>query len=98
MGTCKAYSGTMSQIASQWPRRHRLSVADYYRMAEVGILPPDERTELIDGEIIDMPPPGSLHAGTVDYLLAQFRSAVGDTAIVAGSRDRMRLCGSRRRR
>lgn len=72
----------MSQIAVDPPRRHRLSVADYYRMAEVGILRPDERVELIDGEIIDMPPPGSLHAGTVDLLLEQFRTAVGNAAIV----------------
>jgi Uma2 family endonuclease len=51
-------------------------------MAEVGILGPNERTELIDGEIIDMPPPGSLHAGTVDLLLERFRTAVGNAAIV----------------
>jgi Uma2 family endonuclease len=50
------------------PRRHRLTVADYYRMAEVGILDPEARVELIDGEIIDMAPPGSPHAATVNYL------------------------------
>ena len=50
------------------PRRHWLSVDDYYRMAEVGILDPEARVELIDGEIIDMAPPGSPHAATVDYL------------------------------
>lgn len=72
----------MSQIAVDPPRRHRLSVSDYYRMAEVGILRPDERVELIDGEIIDMAPPGSLHAGTVDQLLDRLRAAVGSTAIV----------------
>jgi len=72
----------MSQITSDPPRRHRLSVADYYHMAEAGILGPDERVELVDGEIIDMPPPGSLHAGTVDLLLERFRSAVGNAAIV----------------
>ncbi len=58
----------MSHAAVDLPRRHRLTVADYYRMAEVGILAPDARVELIDGEIIDMAPPGSSHAGTVDYL------------------------------
>ena len=72
----------MSHIAVDPPRRHRLSVADYYHMAEAGILGPDVRVELIDGEIIDMPPPGSLHAGTVDLLLERFRSAVGNVAIV----------------
>ena len=48
------------------PRRHRLSVDDYFRMAEVGILAEDARVELIDGEIIDMPPIGSPHAGLVN--------------------------------
>jgi Uma2 family endonuclease len=37
-------------------------------MGEVGILDPDARVELIDGEIIDMAPPGNPHAGTVDQL------------------------------
>jgi Uma2 family endonuclease len=55
-------------------------VADYYRMAEVGILAPDARVELIDGEIIDMPPPGSSHAGTVDYLLSVLGTAARDRA------------------
>ena len=63
----KVYSESMS-AAADLPRRHRLTVADYYRMAEVGILEPEARVELIDGEIIDMPPPGSPHAATVHYL------------------------------
>ena len=32
------------------PSRHRLSVADCRRMGEAGILSPDNRVELIDGE------------------------------------------------
>lgn len=50
------------------PRRHRLSVADYYRMAEAGILDDEARVELIEGDIIDMAPPGSPHAAAVHYL------------------------------
>src|SRR5689334_20099144 len=72
----------MSQIAVEPPRRHRLSVADYYRMAEVGILRPDERVELIDGEIIDMAPIGSRHNATVTRLATILHRAVGDSAIV----------------
>jgi Uma2 family endonuclease len=69
----------MSSSATE-PRRHRLTVADYYRMGEVGILAPDARVELIDGEIIDMAPPGSLHAATVHRLLAILARNAGEDA------------------
>jgi hypothetical protein len=36
-------------------QRHRLTDADYHRMAQAGIFREDERVELIDGEIVDMP-------------------------------------------
>jgi Uma2 family endonuclease len=64
------------------PHHHRLTVEDYYRMGEIGILRPDERLELIEGEIIDMAPPGELHAGTVDQLVDLLKEAVGRRAIV----------------
>ena len=51
-------------------------------MGEAGVLHPEARTELIDGEIIDMAPPGSLHAGTVIQLDRLLQRAVGDHAIV----------------
>ena len=72
----------MLGTAMEWPRRHRLTVEDYYRMGETGILQPDERVELIEGEIIDMAPPGSLHAGTVKQLGHLRRQAVGDKATI----------------
>jgi Uma2 family endonuclease len=72
----------MSHAVTELPRRHRLTVADYYRMAEVGILAPDARVELIDGEIIDMAPPGSLHAATVHRLLELLTRAMDSRATV----------------
>lgn len=81
MHTPRAYSEPM-QAASDVPRRHRLTVDDYYRMAEVGILGKETRVELIDGEIIDMPPPGSPHAATVHYLARALIRAVEDRAVV----------------
>jgi Uma2 family endonuclease len=72
----------MSNTATDLPRRHRLTVEEYNRMGEAGILDPEARTELIDGEIIDMAPPGSLHAGTVSQLDRLLQRAVGDQAIV----------------
>lgn len=52
---------------------HRLfTVDDYYRMAEAGILHEDDRVELIEGEIIEMPPTGSFHASVVDEIIQLF--------------------------
>ena len=62
--------------------RHRLTVDDYYRMAEVGILKPDARVELIEGEIIDMAPMGSRHADVVSELSSRLVAAVGRNARV----------------
>lgn len=36
--------------------RHRLSVDQFQEMGRIVILSPDCRVELIDGELIDMPP------------------------------------------
>lgn len=49
-------------------KHHRLSIQDYHRMMEVGILTAHDRVELINGEIIEMSPIGSPHAACVDFL------------------------------
>ena len=51
-------------------------------MAKVGLLAPDARVELIEGEIIDMPPIGSRHAAMVSRLSRLLERAVGERAIV----------------
>ena len=38
------------------PTKHRVNVAEYYRMSEVRILKPDLRVELIDVEVCDLDP------------------------------------------
>ncbi len=65
-----------------WIPRHRLTVDEYYRMAEVGLLAPDAQVELIQGEIIDMVPIGTRHAIIVDVLSNSLRKAVDIGAIV----------------
>jgi Uma2 family endonuclease len=49
--------------------KHRFSVKEYYRMAETGVLRPDARVELLNGEIIDMSPIGPFHGGLVNRLI-----------------------------
>jgi Uma2 family endonuclease len=72
----------MSVAMEDWPRRHRITVEEYHRMAEVGVLAPDARVELIDGEIIDMPPIGSRHAGTVSQLDELLHRAIAGLATI----------------
>lgn len=48
--------------------RRLLSVEDYHRMVEAGILTADDKVELIKGEIIEMSPIGSKHAACVNRL------------------------------
>ena len=50
--------------------RHKLTVDEFHRMGEAGVLPRDARVELFEGELIDMPPIGPAHASTVDHLVA----------------------------
>jgi Uma2 family endonuclease len=63
--------------------RHRLTVDDFYRMAEVGVLAPDARVELIEGEILDMAPIGSRHYAAVLRLHRLIDRAVADSALLA---------------
>lgn len=72
----------MSTAAVDVRLRHRFTVAEYHRMGETGMLAPDARVELIEGEIIDIPPIGSPHAGTVGLLGKRLERAAGDHGLV----------------
>ena len=73
----------MSATAHARIHHWRFTVDDYQRMGETGILHEDDRVELIEGEIVAMPPIGSPHGGRVNRLTMVMTAAVGDHAVVA---------------
>ena len=64
------------------PRR-LLTVDEYHRMGEVGILTEDDRVELIEGELVAMAPIGSEHIAASNSLNRLLVLAVGDHGIVS---------------
>ena len=63
-------------------RRHSFTVDEFAKMGEAGIFTEDDRVELIDGEIREMAPIGSLHAGIVNRLTVTLVELLGRSAIV----------------
>lgn len=65
------------------PARHKLSIDDFERLDAAGILPRDSRIELIEGDLIDMPPIGTGHMSVVNRLNRVLIRRAGDDAIVS---------------
>ncbi len=61
---------------------YRFTVEEYARMGEEGILSPDVRVELVDGEIRRMPPIGAPHASIVDRLTGLLAVKLAGQAIL----------------
>jgi Uma2 family endonuclease len=72
----------MAAMTAGFPRRYRITADEYFRMGETGVLAPDARVELIEGELIEMAPIGPPHAGTVECLVDLLRRALGDRVMV----------------
>jgi Uma2 family endonuclease len=73
----------MSATAEDLYHRYRFSVDDYLRMGETGILGEDDRVELIDGEILAMPPIGTPHTGAVKRIANLFARRLGERVVLS---------------
>ncbi len=62
--------------------RRRFTVAEYERMAEAGVFGPDERIELLDGEVLEMAPIGPPHSSRIDRCNAYVGRAFGAGVII----------------
>lgn len=62
----------------------RFSIAEYHRLGELEFFAPDERVELIRGEIIIMAAKGTFHSVCNSLLLGELYPLLGKRAIVRG--------------
>ena len=62
---------------------HALSVDDFHKLGEIGVLRDDDRVELIEGVLIDMAPIGSRHASLVNRFNNRLAVALSGHAIVS---------------
>jgi Uma2 family endonuclease len=67
------------------------TVQDYHRMSDLGILDPNERTELIAGQIVLMTAKGTPHVLTLRILASVLENALGDRSVFVSTQDPIRL-------
>lgn len=70
-------------MSVQFAEPHRFTVEQFHRMAETGILSPDDRVELINGEIIEMTPMGPRHASRTRAIHQKLERLLGNDAVVS---------------
>ncbi|HEX7155747.1 MAG TPA: Uma2 family endonuclease [Burkholderiaceae bacterium] len=71
---------SLAERLAALPRR--MTVDDYHRLGETGVLLEHDRVELIDGELVAMSPIGSGHGSFVTRLTGFLWRAVGEYALV----------------
>jgi Uma2 family endonuclease len=83
----------MSDMALEYKLRE-FTVDEYHRMAEAGVLRPEERVELLSGAIVEMSPIGARHwdrhLRIVKYLIGALRDraeVAGQASLPLGERD-----------
>ena len=68
-------------MATQVAKR-LLTIDEYYRMADAGVIGREDRVELIRGEVVCLSPISSLQASVVDSAAQHFVESVAGSAIV----------------
>jgi len=81
----------MTMSTTALPARRKIDVAAYHRMAETGILLPDERVELIDGDVVEMVPIGSDHGGTTGRLMRRLVRQLDDAKALVTTSSPLRI-------
>jgi Uma2 family endonuclease len=94
MATAKTLTnldGSPSQIVIESPHNLKYwTVQDYHRMSDLGILDPNQRTELIAGQIVLMTAKGTPHVITLQLLATNIQEQLGKSALIR-TQDPIRL-------
>src|SRR5437870_1816191 len=72
---------TSEELRSGDLANRRFTADEYEHMAAAGIISPDERVELIDGEILVMAPQGERHVLIVHGVQKLLEAAFGDSCL-----------------
>jgi len=73
----------MGEMAIEFrPPTRPITVDDFQQMCEYGILKPDERVELIEGELFAVPSMNAPHAGTVARMMYVLMARFSERALV----------------
>jgi Uma2 family endonuclease len=59
-----------------------LSVHDYHRMVEAGVLAPDERVELIGGQLYNMAAKGTAHSAAITRIERPLKACLGNRVLL----------------
>ncbi|PZA06380.1 Uma2 family endonuclease [Meiothermus sp. PNK-Is4] len=78
------YHGFMVTLEHQIvaPQKKRWTVDELLAMEKAGLLDPEKRIELLDGEVYEMPPTSEGHASSVDWLVRLFLKQFDERAVV----------------
>lgn len=71
----------MSDVIEQPRHKTRWTYAEYYQMAEMGFFR-DQHVELIDGEIVEMPPQGEPHYVSIMLVNRAIERAFGSEFVI----------------
>lgn len=74
---------TVAVSPSNWIKRHKFTVDEYYRMGEIGLIGPEEHVELIEGEIFEKTSICSYHASIANHLSSMLIAVVKEEGIVS---------------
>ena len=73
----------MSVSTDGFYKKHLTNLAEWKKLGEANIFPPESRLELINGEIIEMAPIGSHHASHLKRLNKLFSGLIQESVIIA---------------